>query len=174
MKPELDELGWLDAGEEPPATLYHYTRQAGLLGIVTSRTLWASKSQYLNDSKEFHHAFDIARTELDVLKEQAESPLQSAFYTRVSTDFQRIRDVTFFVCSLSAQRDLLSQWRGYCSPGDAFAMGFSGAFLKARASALGWELVQCVTLTRINESWSGALSSIMPTSCRPARYNYCR
>ena len=43
-------------------TLYHYTSQKGLLGIVGGGCLrlWATNVAYLNDSLEFYHAFEIA------------------------------------------------------------------------------------------------------------------
>jgi hypothetical protein len=34
---------------EPPKVLYHYTDQTGLLGIITSGELHATKVQYIND-----------------------------------------------------------------------------------------------------------------------------
>jgi hypothetical protein len=52
-------------GETPPEILYHYTSQAGLIGILDTRTIWASKIHYLNDSREFALALDIARLELN-------------------------------------------------------------------------------------------------------------
>jgi hypothetical protein len=37
----------------PPDTLYHYTGQTGLVGIVQKEELWATKIQYMNDATEF-------------------------------------------------------------------------------------------------------------------------
>jgi hypothetical protein len=39
--------------QPPPETLYHYTTQDGLLGIIQSRSLWATNVSYMNDSTEF-------------------------------------------------------------------------------------------------------------------------
>jgi hypothetical protein len=53
-----------------PAVLYHYTDQAGLIGITTTDTelgtaqLWATKIQYMNDATEFGLAISIARESL--------------------------------------------------------------------------------------------------------------
>jgi hypothetical protein len=41
------------ATDSPPPILYHYTSQDGLLGILDSKSIWASKVQYLNDEQEF-------------------------------------------------------------------------------------------------------------------------
>lgn len=40
----------------PPAILYRYTTQRGLLGIISSKEIWATHTQYLNDAREFRHA----------------------------------------------------------------------------------------------------------------------
>jgi hypothetical protein len=48
-----------------PGILYHYTGQAGLLGIIERRELWCTKVQYMNDATEFGRALDMARTGLD-------------------------------------------------------------------------------------------------------------
>jgi hypothetical protein len=36
-----------------PEVLYHYTNQEGLLGVVTSASLWATHISYMNDAMEF-------------------------------------------------------------------------------------------------------------------------
>ncbi len=50
---------------EVPATLYHYTNQRGLLGIVKEQRIWATHTQYLNDRREFAHAINTLRAEVD-------------------------------------------------------------------------------------------------------------
>src|SRR5436189_200043 len=50
----------------PDRTLYHYTNQAGLLGIIRSRQIWATHTQYLNDTREFLHAVQMMSHELTV------------------------------------------------------------------------------------------------------------
>ena len=39
--------------------LFHYTTQAGLLGIIDSRSLWFTDIFYLNDSTEMEYTFSI-------------------------------------------------------------------------------------------------------------------
>jgi hypothetical protein len=41
---------------KPPDPLYHYTTQAGLLSIIKTGELWATKVQYMNDSTKAHPA----------------------------------------------------------------------------------------------------------------------
>src|SRR5438132_12764432 len=52
---------------DPPTIIYHYTRQSGLLGIVTKKEIWASHTQYLNDVREFRHAMEIVKEELSIM-----------------------------------------------------------------------------------------------------------
>lgn len=52
---------------EPPDTLYHYTGQVGLLGIIQNAELWATKVQYMNDLAEFRRALSMAQTGLDLM-----------------------------------------------------------------------------------------------------------
>lgn len=37
----------------PPPILHHYTTQEGLLGIVESKSIWATNIYYLNDAAEY-------------------------------------------------------------------------------------------------------------------------
>jgi hypothetical protein len=44
--------------------LSHYTRLSGFLEILKTRVLWATQLQYMNDSREFAIALDLARNKL--------------------------------------------------------------------------------------------------------------
>jgi hypothetical protein len=39
-----------------PEILYHYTTREGLLGILRSRTVWATSIRFLNDASEYTYA----------------------------------------------------------------------------------------------------------------------
>jgi C-terminal processing protease CtpA/Prc len=52
----------------PDGPLYHYTKQAGLLGIIRKKEIWATHTQYLNDTREFLHAVQLIRDELTVAR----------------------------------------------------------------------------------------------------------
>src|SRR5438876_12190342 len=47
-----------------PEFLYHYTSQDGLLGIVKSRSLWATNISHLNDSTEFELSLGLIQKSL--------------------------------------------------------------------------------------------------------------
>lgn len=63
------------SGELPPELLYHYRDSHGLLGIINTRTLWATQFQYLNDSAEFIYANELMK---EAIAEEPEGPLGSA------------------------------------------------------------------------------------------------
>src|SRR5437868_11310878 len=39
--------------------LWHYTSPNGMLGIIASKSLWATNILYLNDVEEFYHVADL-------------------------------------------------------------------------------------------------------------------
>lgn len=124
--------------------LYHYTDQNGFMGIFDSRTLWATKIQYLNDHNEYFLAAKIASK---ILKEriEEETDLDIRFtYEEFLNKIQLISDINVCVCSLSEQGDLLSQWRGYSSKMGGYSIGFDFASIEAIANQNGFDLVKCI------------------------------
>ncbi len=121
--------------------LYHYTDQAGLLGIVRCNSLWATNALFLNDSREVLHGFKVGSDAISQSLATAEyEPFEKALADLKSyLDYQlRPRDkhsglpedrglnpltVPHVVC-FCADRDSLSQWRAYSS-GEGYAIGFN-------------------------------------------------
>jgi hypothetical protein len=97
-----------------PDVLYLYTTQNGFLGIIQSRTIWATDMRYLNDKREYLVALELLMDRVSKLEEssQAESP-PSNFLAKVHQRLANIWGWPFFVASFSEDGDLLSQWRGY-------------------------------------------------------------
>ena len=56
---------------ELPPRLYHYTSQEGLLGILSSKTLWATRIQYLNDSTEFAYTLALLQKAFNLDHQQS-------------------------------------------------------------------------------------------------------
>jgi len=113
--------------EKPPATLYHYTDQNGLLGIIRNKKIWASHHQCLNDTREFLHAKSIIRAEIDERYESLSPENRRSFETMRSTlDGPGMEEVNLYVASFSEDGDSLPQWRAYSGQGSGFALGFRG------------------------------------------------
>ena len=126
----------------PPPILYHYTTQVGLLGILKSRELWATHTQYLNDRQEYLQAADGVKAE--IAKRLANS---SGEHQRILLDMQAgiagIESMNVCVCSFSEDGDSLSQWRAYGGPSSAFAIGFKSNELRAIATSENSYLAPC-------------------------------
>lgn len=132
----------------PPPRLYHYTSPAGLVGIVTTRTLWATHVRFLNDASELERALDSVRSFIEGRLQEApnRSPysepdleLLEAMVGRVGVGAYAV-----YVAALTAKDDDLSQWRAYCPAGGGYAVGIPSRRLRDMATAQGFYLAPCV------------------------------
>ncbi len=57
--------------ETVPSILYHYTSQKGFLGIIKSKTVWATDILFLNDTMEYKYSVDLA---IEIIKERMKVP----------------------------------------------------------------------------------------------------
>lgn len=130
----------------PPPILYHYTTQQGLLGIINSREIWATHTRYMNDTREFRHATELARQELERIVAAWSGP-QSTFSFPGAREYMAsmqgalsagIEPKNICVCSFSEKGDVLSQWRAYGGGASGFAIGFSGEHLREMVKDRGW------------------------------------
>jgi hypothetical protein len=101
--------------------VYHYTSAAGLLGILTSRTLWATEVAGLNDTAEINGGLDFAEMWLGA---RSSSELAVALLDMVA----RLRDghlagaADVFVLSASLDGDDANQWRVYGDSGRGYSI----------------------------------------------------
>ena len=126
---------------QPPAVLYHYTTQSGLLGILRTKEIWASHTQYLNDTREYRHAIDIAKQQLASMRQERRGHDELGLLAEMEQGLSGIESINVCVCSFSANGDILSQWRAYGERTCGFSMGFSGLFLRAISDSLKFWLV---------------------------------
>jgi Protein of unknown function (DUF2971) len=127
----------------PPATLYHYTTPAGLLGIIEKREIWASHTQYLNDQNEFKHAISIIEDEIAKMKTESDYSQHCKMLDEMASLLKDRETINVCVCSFSEQGDVLSQWRAY-GGGAGFSIGFSGAFLRRISDSNDFWLTKCI------------------------------
>lgn len=123
--------------------LFHYTSQSGLLGIVKEQEIWATNIHFLNDYKEFRHAFEILseiiRRDLD-----SNSVLRDKLIGHFDTLINLSPNINVFLASFSERGDLLSQWRGYCKDGAGYSIAFDKAALQKMAIDMGLTLIECI------------------------------
>ena len=135
---------------KPKEPLYHYTTQTGILGIIKDRQIWATHTQYLNDRREFLHAVDLVRGEIQRLLDEQDTGTGEASATRTEA-LKRMHDavslspehINVCVCSFSEDSDSLSQWRAY-GGSSGFAIGFSGEVLGAAVEKRNFFLAKCI------------------------------
>ncbi len=132
---------WLSKTTERP--LYHYTSQAGFVGIVQTKTIWATKLQYLSDAAEFAYAIDLFRSELLALREETRSENAKRILDMISERLKGIASINIFVSSFSENGNLLSQWRAYCPSGSGFSLGFDPQDLQVPAREQPFFLAAC-------------------------------
>jgi DUF2971 family protein len=123
-------------------TLYHYTSQAGLLGIVQKKHLWVSSIRHLNDSREFAYSAELLRTILNGRLRHENGPW-NGYYDAILTGLDAIGDTTLFVGCFSENGDLLSQWRAYTPNGVGYSVGVKFTDLKSLATSQRFRLVKC-------------------------------
>jgi Protein of unknown function (DUF2971) len=130
------------ASSQPDDVLYHYTSQRGLAGIVEKRKLWATHIRYLNDSKELDYASELARDHLCRERESGDKHRRQ-FAMKALSDLDSLVGIetplTVYVTSFSRHGNQLSQWRGYCPPGNGFSLGFRVNDLRKLAEKRSYE-----------------------------------
>ena len=153
----------------PPQILHHYTSGHGLLGIMGSSSIWATKIQYMNDSKEFAHAIDLASASIRRRKSTQSDARFSDFCDALIDHLERISGMEFYVACFSEVEDSLSQWRGYCPSGFGYSIGFDGDNLRAIAATQGFLLRQCIYTRRDQElavnQWVDSTLIDLTSSC---------
>ena len=135
----------------PTVPLYHYTKQEGLLEIIRKKEIWATHTQYLNDTREYLHALEMVREEIQASIAICTSPDTRALLKEMDDDVKgpdgigvRAADGNICVASFSEDRDSLSQWRAYSPATAGFAIGLTGAHLQKLVSKQGFSLAQCI------------------------------
>lgn len=120
---------FLEQSATPPSTLWHYTTQEGLLGILNNNLLWATKIHYLNDSSEFLYALKLT----DRVIEERVRTAALAHRERLEAfraAIPQIEHMHICVASFSEDPDVLSQWRAYGGASGGYALGFVSQALR--------------------------------------------
>ena len=113
-----------------PEKLWHYTSLQGLLGIVSSKHIFATDIRFLNDREEFVHAQSFIEEVIGGLDELDEHgwPVQMALKDVTGGLFARgvlsPKHSQVFVASFSIAEDQLSQWRAYSRGSTGVSLGF--------------------------------------------------
>jgi hypothetical protein len=118
-----------------PRTMYHYTNDAGLMGIIEKGEFWLTDASYLNDPTELEHGVNPAFNRI-----QREAGDEFALFLRplresLGSNLSQI--ARFFICSFSKERDDLGQWRAYGDYGKGYSIGFDTEAIERAFNATG-------------------------------------
>lgn len=122
--------------------IYHYTNLQGLLGIINSKSIWASHCEYLNDSSEYNHAIDFAKSFSSNIF--MEDDYLGAFGFGLRRALSNMDKNDIYVSSFSEKPDLLSQWRGYCEPNMGVCIGFKREVIEEFCDSKKYILRKCL------------------------------
>jgi hypothetical protein len=114
-------------GARFPDLLFHYTNVKGLHGILSSRTLWATAFQFLNDKSE--HLYGQDRL-LECLRERNDQCTKVLCGVWPSVANKMVSENPHYVASTCEDGDSVSQWRGYANMHDGYAIAFRRAYLE--------------------------------------------
>ncbi len=103
-------------------TLYHYTSEAGLKGILRSRVLWFKDYKQLNDPSEYELSLKIVE---EIVGDFIESSPNKSFRNLFNTEYRKHKEIydeyTFSFCEVC---DYLPAWRWYGENGKGYSIGF--------------------------------------------------
>jgi len=119
---------WAAFSARAPDPLWHYTDAEGFRGIVTNGTFRFSHTRLLNDPTEIVQGWSLVISELEA--EIASQEHLSEFYTMTRDVADQVHSTYhYFIFSLSAREDSLSQWRAYGSGGSGYSLGLASGQL---------------------------------------------
>lgn len=135
----------------PPATIYHYTNDRGLRGILETGRLWCSDIFSLNDPSELRHGFSHL---VKLLTERSKrGPPETQMFAGDFTKFLNDgldRSAFYFVLSFSSNGDDLGQWRAYADNGRGYALGFDGVALENAFTKKGGDRIPNLSTFHVN------------------------
>jgi len=130
QRPQKDDLVEEFFNKPIPAELWHYTTMAGLEGILTSGSVWATEAHYTTDESEFVHAREGATRYLNALTPETKSEhlAKASGLEIINEEFENgslsENQTEVFVASFSSAKDLKSQWTGYANNGTGVSIAF--------------------------------------------------
>lgn len=133
----------------PKRLVFHYTSQAGLLGIVSSKTIRATNILYLNDAREIEVSIELTRQRIEQLRTPASAKDNDvldaiASMITMASSTADYSESTFACSFCEDDGNNLNQWRGYCPEGNGFSIGFDLKELGRIVNRYGFRVAKCI------------------------------
>ena len=125
LKGQLEQLrqeAGLSSVCAPPDRIFHYTTIHGLWGILRDQVIFATHSEFLNDSSEIHLGRDLVTSAL--ISPISGSDEHAKVVLKAIEILNDENNQDFYIASFCEEGDLLSQWRGYADQGGGYAISF--------------------------------------------------
>ena len=120
-------------------TVWHYSNIAGLNGILSSSSLWASDYRYMNDTSELRFGLDII--EMTIAHDEFQPELTLDVRHNILKEIAMLKrsnmNMYVLTCSFCMRGNVLSQWRAYARQ-DGIAIGFQKDALEKLANDQGY------------------------------------
>lgn len=112
-----------------PDVLFHYTNLEGAHGILTSKQIWLTKIQHLNDAVELRYAVELFRHRAQDWP--GDLPAEAhPFVMETAHRIGSFLNANICLASFCTDGDLLSQWRAYSAAANGVSLAFSSDFLR--------------------------------------------
>ncbi|WHP80378.1 DUF2971 domain-containing protein [Edwardsiella anguillarum] len=112
--------------------IYHYTGQAGLLGIIEGKSIRCTNHKFLNDRMEYNYAVDTLKSHCEYIREKLTENTQSGLeeaealsnFFKATSDFvvKNIRDT--YVACFTTKPDDTNHWQAYGNKQVSYAIEF--------------------------------------------------
>jgi hypothetical protein len=145
LRPELQSLvdefvrWWakrekqLDVKNEVRRTAYHYTNMGGMVGIISSQTIWFTSAFHLNDPSELRYGLGLADELLKGEFDRGGEPVTFCHWTQHVLVKSVGELFGFYIASFSQARNDLAQWRAYADNGRGVMLGIAPKLFRVLA-----------------------------------------
>jgi len=114
---------WIKDYDGTTSDLYHYCDSEALLGIMSSKELWATDIRHLNDPREFEYGCQLIHELFTKKSSDYKDASIEAIRRYTPAQINRFEnDSCVYVACFSGHKDMLSQWRSYASGGSGYAL----------------------------------------------------
>jgi hypothetical protein len=165
-----DEIFNVCKGPAPPARLFHYTTETGLVGILGQLEFRVTHFTGTNDGDEIQVADPIFIDVFNRRLSEFDEPHVNAMLTgliRQYRDLSAAKYLDVHIGCLSEAGDLASQWRDYADEGRGYCLEFDLTQLAAMHSRL--ELTPEQAAVAQQSSDPPAALDVVPVIYRPVR-----
>jgi hypothetical protein len=142
-----------------PEILYHYASIGAIENILKTKVVWATHVAFMSDSQEFRYTLEVMQS---VIEERQSNAPEVENYLRflsavVANAEANFMEKGFFAFCLSANGDLLSQWRSYCPPEGGYSIGFRKSDLESIFRPQDFHIMPCAYDKRFQKKFVAAL-----------------